>query len=537
MALNLASFSGQTLGKQTYQLGAGMAIPCTTCGRFHAPQDHQSVMADMPQNPEDLIADLAKMRLYRPEALTVADAISETELRTALFVKMAGRNDPKRERLILDLIQLAGGLDQAFSAAFGPKAGEFFADAQIKSQFTRRKFLQNVAVGAALVTLANCAQQPGDEETSTESTSSTPADLEKTDLNIAFLPITCATPIIMSKPLGIYERYGLNVTLMKYASWALVRDAAIAGELDAYHMLAPMPISISLGLGSTAFPLRLASIENNNGQSIVVAKKHLGKVNGPADFAGMSIAIPFDYSNHNLLIRYYLASGGLDPDKDVRLLVTPPPDAIAQMSAGQIDAFILPDNFAQRAVFEDLGFIHMLTKDLWPGHPCCAFVAAQDWMDENPNTFRAVNKAIIDAANYANDPANRGEIAAAIAPREYLNQPLEVLEAVMTGNFEDGQGNTLEVPDRIYFDPYPWQSFATWISSQLVRWSYLPTDQANYDEIAQQIFLTDLARELSKELGVDAPSELSRVENLKTAPFDPSDPEGYIKAQVDKFGR
>jgi nitrate/nitrite transport system substrate-binding protein len=158
-------------------------------------------------------------------------------------------------------------------------------------------------------------------------------------------------------------------------------------------------------------------------------------------------------------------------------------------------------------------------------------------MDENPNTFRAVNKAIIDAANYANDPANRGEIAAAIAPREYLNQPLEVLEAVMTGNFEDGQGNTLEVPDRIYFDPYPWQSFATWISSQLVRWGYLPTEKANYDEIAQQIFLTDLARELSKELGVDTPSELSRVENLKTAPFDPSDPEGYIKAQVDKFGR
>jgi len=214
----------------------------------------------------------------------------------------------------------------------------------------------------------------------------------------------------------------------------------------------------------------------------------------------------------------------------------PPPDAIAQMSTGQIDAFILPDNFTQRVVFEEIGFIHILTKDLWPGHPCCAFAASQDWMDAHPNTFRAINKAIIDGANYANDPANRQEIAAAIAPREYLNQPVEVLEAVMTGQFEDGQGNTLNVPDRIYFDPYPWKSFASWISTQLVRWDYMPTAQADYDEISQQVFLTDLARELSEELGVEAPQESSRVENLKTMAFDPAEPDAYLKAQMDEFG-
>jgi len=237
-----------------------------------------------------------------------------------------------------------------------------------------------------------------------------------------------------------------------------------------------------------------------------------------------------------LLLRYYLASGGLDPDKDVRLLVLPPPDAIAQMSTGQIDAFILPDNFTQRVVFEDLGFIHILTKELWPGHPCCAFVAGQGWIDENPNTFRAINKAIIEGAAYANNAANRRQVAAAIAPREYLNQPVEVLEAVMTGNFEDGQGNVLNEPDRIYFDPYPWKSFASWISTQLVRWEYMPTDKANYDDISQQIFLTDLARELSAELGIDAPQELNRVEKLQHGDFDPTQPEAYLKAQKDKFG-
>ena len=511
-----------------------VATRCVICGSVHSTQDHWRLMAEaeMPQNPADLIDDLVKMRMYQPAAIETADAISQAELRTALFVSMVGQGKPKRERLVRDLIQLAGGLDQAFSAAFGPKAGEFFTDAKRMSQVTRRKFLQNIAVGAALVTLANCDSTPDVAEDAADAPPI--GALEKSNLKVAFLPITCATPIIMSKPLGIYEKHGLDVELMKYSSWSVVRDAAIAGELDAYHMLAPMPIAMSLGLGSTPFSVKLASIENNNGQGIAVAKKHLGNVNGPADFKGMTIGIPYDYSSHNLLLRYYLATGGLDPDNDVKLLILPPPDAIAKMSTGQIDAFILPDNFTQRVVQDDIGFIHLLTKDLWAGHPCCAFVAAQNWIDENPNTFRALNKAIIDGATYANNPANRKEIAAAIAPREYLNQPLPVLEAVMTGKFEDGQGNTLDIPDRIYFDPYPWKSFASWITTQLVRWDYTSADKVAGG--GEEFFLTDLARELAQELGVDAPEELSRIETMKFGDFDPSNPDEYLKQQIEKFG-
>ncbi|MEL6554623.1 MAG: CmpA/NrtA family ABC transporter substrate-binding protein [Cyanobacteria bacterium J06621_11] len=520
--------------------GSPATIPlrCVICGSFHTTADHWRMMAEMPQNPADLIDDLTKMRLYKPAAIEAADAISAAELRTALFISMASKGNPKRERLVKDLISVAGGLDNAFSAAFGPQAGAFFSDAKRLSQVTRRKFLQNVAVGAALTTLANCAS-PSEEATESsenETRSAAPAGLEKTDLKVAFLPITCASPIIMSKPLGFYEKHGLNVELMKYASWSVVRDAAIAGELDAYHMLAPMPIAMSLGLGSTPFSVKLASIENNNGQGIAVAKKHLGVVNGPADFKGMTIGIPYDYSNHNLLLRYYLATGGLDPDKDVKLIVLPPPDAIAKMSTGQIDAFILPDNFTQRVVKDDIGFIHLLTKDLWAGHPCCAFVAADNWMGENPNTFRALNKAIIDGATYANNAANRKEVAAAIAPREFLNQPVDVLEAVMTGKFDDGQGNSFDIPDRINFDPYPWKSFASWISTQLVRWDYMPTEKANYDELGEQIFMTDLARELAEELGAQAPAEVSRIEKLKFGDFDPSQASDYLKGQIDEFG-
>jgi nitrate/nitrite transport system substrate-binding protein len=246
---------------------------------------------------------------------------------------------------------------------------------------------------------------------------------------------------------------------------------------------------------------------------------------------------------HNLLLRYYLATGGIDPDVDVQIRPVPPPDSIAQMVAGDIDAYLMPDPFNQRAVYEEVGFIHMITKDLWPGHPCCAFAASDEWIDANPNTFRALNKAIVEATGYASDPANRVEIAEAISERAFLNQPTEVVEAVLTGNFDDGNGNTLSVPDRIDFDPYPWQSFANWISSQLVRWDLQGDGTAGevipergYDAVGQEIFLTDLARELAQELGQEPPEEIYRTEDLMFDTFDPADPETYIQQQIDEYG-
>jgi nitrate/nitrite transport system substrate-binding protein len=300
-------------------------------------------------------------------------------------------------------------------------------------------------------------------------------------------------------------------------------------------MLSPMPIAITMGLGSAAFPIKLASIENINGQAITVAAKYKDQVRGPADFRGFKIGVPFPYSMHNLLLRYYLATGGLDPDKDVQIFAVPPPDSVAKMTAGDIDAMLMPDPFNQRAVYEEVGFIHLLTKDLWDGHPCCAFAASQSWIDANPNTFRAVNKAIVDAAGYANDPANRQTVAEALIERQYLNQPLPVVQAVLTGTFEDGLGNTQNVPDRIGFDPYPWKSFAKWISSQLVRWELMTPDKANYEQIAQDIFLTDIAAELQTELGQKPPTEDERVETLKFDQFDPKDPAAYVEAQIEKY--
>ena len=518
---------------------------CMICGGFHMSADHWKFMAeDMPKDPVDMIDDLIKMRVYKPETMKMADAVNAADLRKALLLKVAGKGDPKREKLVLELSKQAGGIENAFAAAFGPKAGEFFGDVVHYSQFSRRRFLKNLAVGAALVTLANCAPKQAEDPATDDSTAAVDvSSLEKTDLRIGFIPITCATPIIMSEPLGFYKKYGFNAEVVKMPSWGAVRDSAIAGELDAYHMLAPMPIAMTLGLGSASFGVKLASIENINGQAITVANRHKERVKGPADFKDFVIGVPFPYSMHNLLLRYYLATGGLDPDKDVKIRPVPPPDSIAQMVAGDIDAYLMPDPFNQRAVYEGEGFIHKITKELWEGHPCCAFAASDEWINANPNTFRALNKSIIEAAGYARNPANRPEIAKAISERAFLNQPVEVVEAVLTGNYDDGQGNTKSVPDRIDFDPYPWQSFANWISSQLVRWDLQGDGKVKtaiaedkYEEVGQEIFMTDLARELAQEVGQTPPSEIYRTETLEFDTFDPADPQGYVDEQIKKYG-
>ncbi|MEA5466790.1 ABC transporter substrate-binding protein [Leptothoe sp. PORK10 BA2] len=521
----------------------GTAIcDCDACVGTHFSRDHWEFLQTMPADPVDMVSDLAKMGLYKDQQIKVADKVNAYELRKALLLKTAGKGDPNREKLVLALAKQAGGIENAFAAAFGPQAGLFFADSIRNSGATRREFLKNLAIGAAMVALTNCAK-PGDPSAVEESTDIDISTLEKTDLKIGFIPITCATPIIMSEPLGFYKKYGFNAEVVKMPSWGAVRDSAIAGELDAYHMLAPMPIAMTLGLGSSAFGVKLASIENINGQAITVANKYKGQINSPADFKGFTIGVPFPYSMHNLLLRYYLAVGGVDPDVDVKIRPVPPPDSIAQLIAGDIDAYLMPDPFNQRAVYEDAGFIFKLTKDIWPGHPCCAFAASDQWIDTNPNTFRALNKSIIEAAGYASDPANRSEIAQAISDRAFLNQPVEVVEAVLTGNFEDGLGNTLTIPDRIDFDPYPWQSFANWISSQLVRWDLQGDGKAaqnitdeTYNTIGKEVFLTDLARELAKEVGLNPSAETYRSEKLESDTFDPQKPGEYIKKQIEEYG-
>ena len=197
-------------------------------------------------------------------------------------------------------------------------------------------------------------------------------NLEKTKLTLGFVPITCATPIIGGHALGFYERYGLDVDIVKTAGWAVSRDKCLNGEYDGSHLLFPMPMAMSLGIGSTAQAWKVVSNVNTNGQAIVLANKHIDNQD-PKNWKGFKFAVPFEYSMHNLLLRNYVADAGLDPDRDIQIRVVPPPEMVANLRSENVDGYLAPDPFCQRAVYDQVGFIHKLTLDLWKQHPCCVF--------------------------------------------------------------------------------------------------------------------------------------------------------------------
>tara|TARA_R110000787_G_scaffold21020_19_gene62438 strand:+ start:346 stop:1740 length:1395 start_codon:yes stop_codon:yes gene_type:complete len=349
---------------------------------------------------------------------------------------------------------------------------------------------------------------------------------EKTKLKVGFVPITCATPIIMAKPLGFYSKYGLDVDVIKTAGWAVARDKSLNGEYDASHMLTPMPLAITMGAGSTAKPFLMPAVENINGQAIVLHNDHKDK-NDPKMWKGFKFGVPFEFSMHNFLLRYYVAEAGLDPDKDIQIRVVPPPEMVANLRAGNLDGYLSPDPFNQRAVWEKIGFIHILTKEIWEGHPCCAFACSQEFATTLPNTYGNLLKALVDATQYASKQENRKKISKAIAPKNYLNQPVPVIEQVMTGRYADGLGNVKNVPNRIDFDPFPWHSMGVWILTQMKRWGYVKGD-IDYKKIAEEVYLTADCAKVMKDLGLSPPDRTYSSYTIMGKTFDPAKPEAYV---------
>jgi nitrate/nitrite transport system substrate-binding protein len=350
---------------------------------------------------------------------------------------------------------------------------------------------------------------------------------EKKDVAIGFIPITCGTPIIMAEPLGFYKKHGLNASVKRAAGWAMIRDWSVNKETDAAHMLTPMPLAMTLGVGSQPTPMYMPAVENINGQAITLRVKHKG-VKTAADMKGFRFCVPFDFSMHNYLLRYFLAEGGVHPDKDVQIRVVPPPEMVANLKAGNVDGYLGPDPFNQRAVYENAGFIFTLSKNIWDRHPCCAFTVTKEFADRYPNTFAAMWRAIVEATHYASDPAHRKEIAAAIAPANYLNQPVTVLEQVLTGKYADGLGNIQNAPDRIDFDPYPWHSMAVWILTQMKRWGHLK-GEVNYKAVAEQVYLAAGCDRIAKDLGYPTHKALSMKHTIMGTVFDPDQAAAYVK--------
>ena len=254
--------------------------------------------------------------------------------------------------------------------------------------------------------------------------------LEKTKLNVGFLPITCVVPLIYGEIFGSYAAQGLDVSLQKVAGIALIRDKMINGELDVSQQVMPVALTMSAGLGGNTQSVKVLTILNQNGNSLVLANKHKDN-RDPKNWKGFTFAVPFDQSHQALQLRNYLAVHGLDPDKDVTYRVVPPTEYVSNLRVGSIDGFFGGEPGGQRAVYEGAGFIHLISKEIWDGHPCCSVTAAESWITAHPNTFMAFYRAIISASLHVSDSNNRTGMAKVLAQPQYLNAPEVVIEQVM----------------------------------------------------------------------------------------------------------
>jgi nitrate/nitrite transport system substrate-binding protein len=190
----------------------------------------------------------------------------------------------------------------------------------------------------------------------------------------------------------------------------------------------------------------------------------------------------------------------------------------------------------QRAVYDGVGFIHILSKNIWDGHPCCAFAASREFVTTMPNTYGALLRAIVDATAFAHKAENRKDIAAAIAPPNYLNQPLTVVEQILTGTFADGLGKIERVPNRADFDPFPWESFAVWILTQMKRWGQIKGD-VDYAKVAAQVYLATDAQRLMAAQGLTPPTTTTKTFSVMGKTFDPAKADEYLASfKIRKAG-
>ena len=283
---------------------------------------------------------------------------------------------------------------------------------------------------------------------------------EKSELKVGFIPITCATPLIMADPLGFYKKEGLNVQLNKTAGWALIRDKMINKEHDASHFLSPMPLAMSMGLGSNQVAMNVASIQNTNGQAITLSKKLADK--GALDGASLAklmaaekreytYAQTFPTGTHAMWLYYWLASIGVNPFKDVKTIVVPPPQMVANMRIGNMDGYCVGEPWNARAVADKIGFTVATSQDIWAGHPEKVLGATADFVKQYPNTARAMVAAILEASRYIDAKANRASVAKLIADKAYVNAPEDVIVQRFMGNYDNGNGKRWQDPNLMKF--------------------------------------------------------------------------------------
>jgi ABC-type nitrate/sulfonate/bicarbonate transport system substrate-binding protein len=348
------------------------------------------------------------------------------------------------------------------------------------------------------------------------------ADLERPRIKVGFIPIIDCAPIVLAEELGAYERQGLEVEIRREVSWANVRDKLAVGVLDASHILSPLPLALTLGIDSVSVPVINAMTLQVNGNALTLsnglwreieeaAPQFIANRRTPLDARALAavvarrtasgakpvvLASVFPYSVQTYMLRLWLSAAGLDPDRDVRLVVVPPPHTVAYLSGGAIDGYCVGEPWNQQAEALGIGRIALTGPDIWKGMPEKVLGTTESWAANHPNTLKALIKALIEACLWLDEPANRAEAARILSSPRYLNMPAEVM------------ARTLELPDFHVFQRnaanFPWRSHADWFLTQMVRWQQAPAD-TDIKAVADRVYRTDIYRVAARDMGIECP--------------------------------
>lgn len=435
---------------------------------------------------------------------------------------------------------------------------------------SRRNFLYASGAAAAAITLKGCTGNPPGSEASNSTAypavnvAAGSTSVETPAARIGYIPIFEASPLIIAQEKGFFAKYGMtNVEVLKQASWGALRDnvviGAAGGGIEGGQMQMPMPYYLTEGTitaSSQKIPMYTLLQTSTQGNGIAVANKHKGKgihldVSGAKPYFDQlkaqgkpfTAAYTFNGCNQELWIRYWLGAGGINPDTDVKLIVVPPAQTVANMKTGVMDGFSTGDPWPYRIIAEDIGFMAALTAQIWPDHPEEYFAMRADWVDQHPNAAKALMKGVIDAQRWCDKPENRDELAKILSGRKFFSLDQTILTSPLKGSYKMGDGQTtvddLKKGPLFWKDDrgsvsYPYKSHEIWFLTENIRWEMLPPD-TDTKALVDRINREDLWREVAKEMGIAAaeiPTDTSRgietfFDGIK---FDPADPTAYLKS-------
>ncbi|MCG6134603.1 MAG: nitrate ABC transporter ATP-binding protein [Nostoc sp. LLA-1] len=370
--------------------------------------------------------------------------------------------------------------------------------------------------------------------------------LEKVNLDIGFMPLTDAAPLIVAKEKGFFAKYGLeNINLNRAGSWNEIAQGVATGKLDAAQMLAGMPLAMTLGAGGKT-PICIVNALNlsRNANAITLSKKLYNQgVRNPADLKAvineypdqvLTLGVSHPTSMQNLILRYWLAAGGINPDQDISLSVIPPMEMASQLKAGNIDGYCAGEPWNYIAVHEGFGFVAATALEIWSGQPKKVLGVREDWAQKYPETYLALVKALLEACQYCDEFRNREEILEIICRSEYLDiDPVYVRPGFIDPyNRGDGtQPQELTGYNQFYLNKtnYPNRTEILWMVTQLARWDLVPFPK-NWVEVIERVCRADVFGAAARDLGLLDIGWDDPIHLFDGKVFNSSEPIEYLKS-------